>query len=515
MRVRTRTTVVTVAAAMLVAATATAAQANDSRFGLIQVSHGDPYAGCTAGATPTSTLYPGAEVEPSITVDPRRPERIVGAWQQDRWNNGGAHGIATTYSTDGGRTFTEVPLPVSVCAPGGLNYERASDPWVSTGPDGTVYASALAFDANTPRNTVAASVSYDGGRTWRHTTPLINDTAIEFADDKNSVTADPRRAGTAYQVWDRLDGGPAGDQLITGPTFLSVTHDYGRSWSTPQIIVHTAEFQQTIGNIIVADPRTGTLYDFYDSLTFTDASANTVTDVSYRMVASTDGGRHWSAPVVIAPDTSIFDTDPNTGAPLRTGSGLPSAAIDPSTGQLYLAYEGSDFTAGAYDQIQLTTSTDSGRHWSAPIRVNGAPSSPAFTPSIAVTASGEVGVTYYDIRTLRPDNTTTLPTSTWLTVSARGGTHFGHERQIAPVFDFLAAPRAGGSFLGDYEGLAATGDGFRALFMTTNSGQPNNRTDAYTGQFTGPDRDTPPGAAVQFRSPATVVGPYHRPLTRR
>jgi hypothetical protein len=515
MRNATRTAAVAASAALALLATAAPAGAAQSlSSGLTQVSHGDPYATCTLGATPTSVLYPGAEVEPNLAVDPLRPNRIVGAWQQDRWSDGGAHGIGVTFSADGGRSFTEGTLPASRCAPGGVNYERASDPWVSIGPDGTVYASALSFDGTTPRNTVTAAVSYDGGRSWRHPTELIKDTTVQFANDKNSVTADPRRPGTAYQVWDRLDLGPAGDGFVTGPALMSVTHDFGRTWSTPQIIVPTAAQQQTIGNVIVADPRTGTLYDFYE----TTALVNGVFVGSYAVVRSTNGGRSWSAPITIAADTSILDLAPNTGAPLRTGGGLPSPAIDPVTGQLYLAYQGTDFTGGAYSQIQLTTSADGGRHWSAPVRVNGVPSSPAYTPSIAVSRTGQVGITYYDIRTLRPGNTTTLPTSTWLTVSPRGGTHFDRERRIAPVFDFLAAPNASGFFVGDYEGLAAVGDGFRPLFVTTNSGQPGNRTDVQTGQFnTAVDPDwslvQPAPAAA---GPAITSGtPRRLPLNRR
>ena len=61
---------------------------------------------------------------------------------------------------------------------------------------------------------------------------------------------------------------------------------------------------------------------------------------------------------------------------------------------------------------------------------------------LTVNEDGDVGVTYYDIRTLKPGNTTTLPTSTWLTVSPRGGERFGRERRIAPAFDFLQGPRA-------------------------------------------------------------------------
>ncbi len=496
------------AVALAIAAPAAAAPSPGATTGLTRVSRGDPYAACTIGAGPGAVNYPGGEVEPNIAVDPLRPNRIVGAWQQDRWSDGGARGIGVTWSADGGRSFTETTLPVSECASGGLAYQRASDPWVSIGPDGTVYASALAFDETTPRNTVAASVSYDGGRTWRYTQPLINDTTLEFFNDKNSVTADPRRPGVAYQVWDRLDGGPNGTGFLGGPTMLSVTHDFGRTWSTPRPIAATAPLQQSIGNVILVDPRRGTLYDFYDEFTETDPAAGLFT-VKYTMVRSADGGRTWSAPVTVAPDTGVNDVDPNTGAPLRTGEGLPSQAIDPVTGQLYVVYEGTDFTGGAYNQVQLTTSTDGGRTWSAPSRVNAVPSTPAMTPTVAVAADGTVGVTYSDLRTLRPGNTTTLPTSTWITTSPRGGRHFGTERRIAPVFDFLTAPFAGGYFVGDYEGLVGIGNSFQALFVTT-TGQPANPTDVFTGRF--PVRDpfavsvpAPTGqvtAAPTLRAPA-------------
>jgi hypothetical protein len=447
------------------------------------VSRGDPFAGCAIGSTPDSVLYPGAEVEPSVATNRFLPFEVVGAWQQDRWNDGGSRGIGSAFSRDGGRTFQRTVWPVSRCAPGGLNYERASDPWVSIGPEGTVYGSALPFDVNSPRNTVAAVTSYDGGRTWRNPTVLIDDTQPQFADDKNSVTADPVRPGTAYQVWDRLEFSPDLSEFVNGPTFLSVTRDFGRTWSTPRVIVQMAPFQQTIGNVIVADPRTGVLYNFYESIQYTDATGNEVEFARFEVVRSADAGATWSAPTIVANDSSVLPANPNTGQPLRTGFGLPFPAIDPRTGELYMAYEGSDFTAGQYNQIQLVHSTDRGRNWGAPVRVNGDPTVPAFTPSIAVTNDGDVGVTYYDLRKLRPGNTTTLPTTTWLTISPRGGRHFDHERQIAPVFDHNVAPDAGGLFLGDYQGLATFDDRFRALFVTTNNNTTNNRTDVHFGQF--------------------------------
>jgi len=278
-----RTTTAGLAAVTLILITGSPVQASNG-----PVSHGSPFDGCTVGGSPTSTLYPGAEVEPSVAGNRFLPGEVVGAWQQDRWSDGGARGIAAAFSRDGGRSFTEVTWPVSRCAPGGLGYDRASDPWVSIGPEGVVYGSALSFDVNTPRNTVAATTSYDGGRTWRNTTVLIDDTEPGIIDDKNSVTADPTRLGSAYQVWDRLRLSPDGVLLFDGPTLLSITRDFGRTWSTARVIVPTAQFQQTIGNTIVVDRRTGTLYNFYNSIQYTDATATAVTFIRFEMVRSTD-----------------------------------------------------------------------------------------------------------------------------------------------------------------------------------------------------------------------------------
>jgi hypothetical protein len=488
------------------------------------VSRGDPFAACTVGAGENSVVYPGAEVEPSVTVSRDFPRHLVGAWQQDRWNDGGARGIVVGYTRDGGRTFHRVAWPVSRCARGGLNYDRASDPWVSTGPEGIVYGSAVSFDASSPRNAVVATTSYDGGRTWRNTTPVIADASGRFFNDKNSVTADPRRPGRAYQVWDRIDGGPQGDQLLTGATYMSVTRDFGHSWSKARVIVPTAPFEQTLGNVIVADPRRGTLYNFYTAFQFTDSTANNLVSVRYEVVRSTNGGRTWSAPSVIAPDNGVRTRNPNTGAPVRTEGGVSSQAIDPRTGELYMAYEGTDFTEGRRQQVQLVHSTNGGRTWSAPVRVNHDPAVAAFTPTVAVTSHGDVGVSYYDLRDVQPGNTTTFPTSTWLAFSPRGGTHFGLERRIAPDFDMNKAPEAGGFFIGDYQGLVASGDSFRALFVTTNSrnSQTDNGTDVRYGRFRSFVSDQERAAAAASPRSATAGSnsrqagaPPLRPLRQR
>src|SRR5439155_22142046 len=263
--VRPRTAVAVVVAAIATAGLAAAAPAPTL------VSGPSPYAGCTIGGPGTN--YPNAEVEPWVAANPHNSANLIGAWQQDRWNNGGAHGLVAGYSFDGGATWGETTLPFSACAPGGLSYERASDPWVSIGPDGTAYTISISFNQSNNDNAVAAATSTDGGRTWGNLRVLIADNApnFQFFNDKESITANPTVAGEAYAVWDRLqapNGNPEANlhtSAFKGPAMFSRTTDGGNTWSTPtEMVSFKASNRQTIGNQIVVDQRNGTLYDVFD-----------------------------------------------------------------------------------------------------------------------------------------------------------------------------------------------------------------------------------------------------------
>lgn len=523
MRIRTRASLGAAAcAALAVVATAAApAGAAGSHSGYLgRISPGDPYASCNISGDGPGTNYPGTADEPWVATNPRNPHQVISMYQQDRWSTGGARGVAESWSSDG-KHFHHVALPFTHCTPGGLDYQRASDAWVSFGPDGTAYASALVFDGTTNRNGVAAATSSDGGRTWKHVTELIDDNDAAIGNDKNSVTADPLHAGVAYQVWDRLDQTTGANASFTGPAYLSVTRDGGRTWSRARPFVDTSAVpnSQTIGNVIVVDRHSGTLYDFFTSITYTDATANTVLDSHYAMVTSHDQGRTWSKPVRVTKDSSVNEVDPNLptdpNGSLRAGGGLGSVAIDPVTGELYLAYEGSDFSGGKFDEVQLVHSTDHGRSWSAPVRLNQAPNSPAFTPSVTVDAHGTVAVTYYDLRYLQSGDTTTLPTAGWLLTFPRGGEAAPVERQITPVFDWLLAPMAGGHMLGDYAGLTTDGAFVRPVLVETNTPAAGaNRADAFSGLYRPSTLRGPGGANAPALTASGPVAAGARAVSR-
>jgi hypothetical protein len=473
---------------------------------LTLVSGPSPYAGCSTAGQP-GTNYLNAEVEPWVSVNPANPKNIIGVWQQDRWSNGGAQGLVAGFSFNSGKTWNETTLPFSGCAPGaildpftGTPYNRASDPWVSIGPDGTAYSvGLLATNSNggtasgTNDTGIAAVTSSDGGRTWGNPSLIKSDQGTspvfeftQFFNDKESVTADPRQAGTAYVVWDRTvspSHSPDADlhaAAFRGPSWFSKTTDGGQTWTGTRAIFDPGQNSQTIGNQVVVDPRTGVLYDFFQLFQTTGSPNFTPRGSSVSFISSSNGGSTWSQPTVVSAQQTVNDIDPNTGDTIRTASGLPSVAIDASTGELYVVWEDARFTGGTVNQAVISTSTDGGMTWSAPAVVSKVTGRPAFTPTVAVNSTGTVAVTYYDFRNLAQGNTTTLPTDYWFTSSTDHGASFGNETHIAGSFDMLNAPNAGGFFVGDYESLASIGTTFEPFFVQTNDENTSNRTDVFT-----------------------------------
>ena len=175
-------------------------------------SHGDPFGSCLGVGSDSfgGINFPKTEVEPWVAANPTNAQNLVGSFQQDRWSDGGAKGLVAAWSTDGGNTWGETPLPFSLLAAaptykgGVLPYDRTSDPWDSIGPDGKAYAVSISFNANDNTNAVGAATSSDGGKTWRNLRSVItdfdSDPTFPF-NDKESVTADPIHAGYAYVMW--------------------------------------------------------------------------------------------------------------------------------------------------------------------------------------------------------------------------------------------------------------------------------------------------------------------------
>ncbi len=425
------------------------------------------------GVTADGTLYQNTAIEPQLAAFTNTPTALIATWQQNRWSTGGSQAIGVAVSSDGGNTWVPANAPFfSRCAGGNSgnagNYARASNAWVSIGPNGAAYALALAFtgEALATGSTSAqlVSVSNDGGMNWTLPVALIAD-GSGFFDDKGAITADPTNPQFVYVVWDRLS------TQNTGPTYFSATTNGASTWSAPRSIYDPGANNQTINNIIVVT-KDGTVVDLFNEI---DTASDGTQSSHLKAMASTNQGTSWGTPVLVADMLGVGTTDPNSANGVRDSVLLFSACVG-ADGTIYVAWQDARFSNGAHDGIALSHSSDDGATWSAPLEVNSDTTVPAFTPTVDVSASGVIGVSYYDLRNAKYSSTQLL-TDAWLVSSADGATFA--ESHLSGPFDLQLAPlTTSGYFLGDYQALLDNGSMFEPLYAQPNQGSAVS-TDVY------------------------------------
>lgn len=467
-----------------------------------------PLAACTAddvaGQEATgSNVFLSGEVEPWVAVDPTDSDHLVGAWQQDRWSDGGARGIVTARSANGGDTWASTTATKSSLCTGGTvgnkgDFARATDPWVAIAADGSaVYLMTLSL--NNPNTSADHAMlvmkSTDGGATWGNPTPLIRENNPAVLNDKNSMTADPNDSDFVYAVWDRLEFPSAHARAravenafpFTGPVLFSRTTNGGTSWETPKVIFENrGRITQTIGNqiVVLPDLNDGTLEgQLINGFTYrTLRKGGLVFGFdNLALIRSADRGVTWSkTPLIVDKMFARGVTDPFDGSAVRSGDLIPDFAVDPSDGTVYAVWQDSRFNGFAYDGIVISQSTDGGFTWSSPLEIDKTTNTgpienrQAFTPSVHVLSDGTVGVTYYDFRNNGVDALASDPLETdYFLVHCDGSCTSASnwaETQITPAsFDMRKAPVARGDFVGDYEGLTDIGAAFLAFFGQANS----------------------------------------------
>ena len=465
---------------------------------LVQVSTVNPFAACTAddvagqiARDPSGqrTVFLNSEVEPWVDVNPTNPNNIVAFWQQDRWSDGGSRGLVAGVTFNGGTTWQSVAIPgISLCS-GGI-FERATDPWLSFAPNGTLHQISLALDIDPPanrpggngRNALLVSRSMNGGLAWTVPITIIADDNPRFLNDKQSITADPTDANLVYAVWDRLKSSTGniinpervpGDLSFKGAAMFSRTTDGGATWAPARVLYDPGAISQTIGNQLLVLPD-GTLVAFFDEILGASSRAG-AGPFNLSLKRSFDKG------VTFLPNGPPIRTNkllpqgvvtPDLHRAVRDGAILFDVAVDAHSGNLYAVWQDSRFSGFRFDEVAFSQSTDGGLTWSAPTKANRTPVNAAnplrqqaFLPSVAVTGDGTVVVTYYDFR--NDDSTGELADHFAVHCHApcAGGASFGDEVRLTDVsFDILNAPVARGLFLGDYVGLATSGQNALAVF---------------------------------------------------
>jgi hypothetical protein len=340
------------------------------------------------------------------------------------------------------------------------------------------------------------SRSLDGGLTWG--SPInVSTTSNLFTGgpDRGSVTADPSNANLVYAAWNTgLFGGTATVQFTR-------TTDGGQTWE-PNRAIYTAPAGNVVWNAKVESLPDGTLvYLFTDAILTGTVKKVPQYNYALSVMRSTDKGLTWSAPThVLAlmprsdpnPQDQVWwagVTDPDNSVGVGAIALGHSTAVDPRNGNLYAVWMDARFNGGQYDSIAFSRSTDGGVTWSDPIQVNQTPTNipaldrQAWHPTVAVAADGTIGVSYYDLRF--NDANPGVPTDYWFVQcpSGRSSTDpasWTNETRLTDTsFDIEQAVRwnVGGAWaywLGDYQGLAAVGNGFAAVWAQPFGGSPDH-----------------------------------------
>lgn len=474
---------------------------------VVRVSTASPLAACKLPIAAHPAI--NREAETRLAVNPATVASghvsMIGVWIQ-----GLSVDDVAAYSADNGSTWQETPLPFSRCAQGGLPFTYASDPWVSIGPDGTAYMTALGDTTKKVGkhsilvdNGIELATSRDGGRTWTDVQSVgrgSSQKGVKTEVDKPTVVADPVHPGTAYTFWDSLDtkGG------FTG--WMVKTTDGGKSWTSPRAFLpaHPDRSMAALHQPLI-DPRTGTIYDFfwYSRIypkyvwhchkvrgSVTCGPVQTDDSVDYiAFVRSRDRGATWSAPHIVAQRYQMGFFGIGFGANIRTGIGM-DVALDPENGSLHAVWTDATYNFGAYDQVLSSSSSDGGADWSPPVRVT---QFPAFNPSVTVNASGTIAVTYYAVRqshaakVFRQIRKHPGAIVTYLIqTSSDGGKTFTLPRPLFGAFNINRAMSNGQFFLGDYQGLAAAQNVFHPFFVASTGGKVGDPVDVFTAAVQPP-----------------------------
>jgi hypothetical protein len=382
-----------------------------------------------------------AQAEPHIARSMTNADFLAAVFQEGRFaTGGGAVDCGYSISHDGGLTWTRALIPNLTTVSGGP-YPRATDPVAGINLTGDIFFNTLvATDINFINGAVVVSRSSDGGATFGSPAVVYQPPNNNLVPDKNwmAINTFP---GTAT----------AGRIVVTFTLFSDVNSDGGsiyRAYSADGGVTWSS-----IANVNGADANLqGSQPVFLPSgnlvIVYWNFGSTSRPGERLEAVVSNNGGVTFGPPKLIT-----FATEYNEPR-IRTGSFLPSAAADRTSGNLFVVYQ---TLLSGNPKIAFTKSTNGGNNWSAPIAISDNPAgSGVFNPAINVSPDGQrVTAIFYDHRN-NPGSTTLV--DLYLAQSFDGGATWQPNIRLTSVStDATLAPlTAQGYMLGDYLGVAQT-----------------------------------------------------------
>lgn len=379
--------------------------------------------------------------EPSIAIRPGKENEILVGSILDRIHT----------SKDGGKTWKNTKLTSP--------YGVYGDPVVGIDGDGRYYYAHLSNPDGTPYqgeaflDRIVVQTSENGGKSWSDGSFPENDMSKD--QDKHWFYLDPS-GDRILMTWTEFDEYGSKDPDDASRILFSQSTDQAKTWSEPISI----SFYE--GNCIDDDQTTEGALPVIDN----DGNYHVVWayDEALYLNTSTDDGKTWmkkERKIATQPGGWSYQIPGVTRC-----NGMPVLKVDRSStdfsGNLYVNW--SDQRNGEDDtDIWFTKSTDGGKNWSTPLRVNDDPAgSHQFLTWMDVDpVTGYIYIVFYDRR-----NYNDHKTDVYLAYSIDGGETFVNKRLSEEPF--TPSPMV---FFGDYNNISAYNNKVRPVWTEFKNGK--------------------------------------------
>lgn len=336
----------------------------------------------------TSFAMQVAHNSPQLAADPTDEELLVLANRLDAPD----FGCALQVSFDGGRGW--VPTnPVPELPPGA---DKCYAPEVGFDADGTLYYLLVGLEGRGNRPMGAYLVtSDDQGRTFSEPRRVLGPRRFQV---RMAIDRSLGDGGRIHLVWLRPSADPPIGGLPAPPNPIMAAHsdDGGRTWSEP-VQVSDPDRERVVAPALAVGADGAVHVAYYDlkgDARDYRGQEGPVWEGTWSVVAtsSADGGRHFAPGVVV--DDGVA---PAERVMLIFTMPAPALAADRG-GRLVAAWQ--DARHGDVDVLSAR-STDGGRSWQGPVRVNDDQVGSGATqslPQVAFSPNGRLDAVFYDRR---------------------------------------------------------------------------------------------------------------------
>ncbi|MEE8153832.1 MAG: hypothetical protein V3T53_02605 [Phycisphaerales bacterium] len=364
------------------------------------------------------------------------PSRVVAGWndlRQGSWRSG------FSLSFDGGKTWSDFLLrPPPPNQSGG-----EGDPFTAfDNRTGTLWAGAISFANN-------------GGIYVARLDPGQREFNL-------SVMAELGFVDKGWMTTGSIPGNPDTTRLYIAYNLGVIqSDDMGQAWTDPLSLGFGVGFLPRVG-------PNGEVYIAYWDL-----------DDGVKLKRSLDGGQSFTTHTIATRMDVWWAQD---GSRFPGTFRVPSnnyLDVDMNDGTLYSVYfDTTNIVDGnANVDLYFNKSTDQGTSWTTPIVINGDADPPGdqFFPWLEVDDRGRIHIVFLDSRhTVQDDNVFDGMFDAYYTYSDDGGDTW-HEFRLTPN-SWNSAFSFGGTFIGDYLGMAVAGDRAYPIYLDTSNGD----ADIYT-----------------------------------